>query len=227
MELNLKQVAAAKAVEYVQSGMVLGLGTGSTTRYATEMIGERIRDGRLHDIVGVPTSSATEKLAKEVGIPLTTLKDHPGLDLTIDGADEVDPDLTLIKGLGGALLYEKIVARASRQEIIIVDESKLVQVLGTRSPLPVEVIPFGWGTYMDALRRFGCEPALRLLGTQPYVTDEGNYIVDCRFKHIKNPKQVERELNLIPGVVENGIFIGLASLVLVASASGVRELRPK
>ena len=188
MELNLKQIAAAKAVEAVQSGMVLGLGTGSTTRYATEMIGERLCDGRLHDIVGVPTSSATEKLAKQVGIPLTTLKDHPVLDLTIDGADEVDPDLVLIKGLGGALLYEKIVARASRQEIIIVDESKLVQVLGTRSPLPVEVIPFGWGTYMDTLRSFGCEPVLRMQGTQPYVTDEGNYILDCRFKRIDDPK---------------------------------------
>jgi len=227
VEVNLKQVAAAKAVEAVRSGMVLGLGTGSTTRYATEMIGERLRDGRLHDIVGVPTSSATEKLAKQVGIPLTTLKDHPVLDLTIDGADEVDPDLVLIKGLGGALLYEKIVARASRQEIIIVDESKLVQVLGTRSPLPVEVIPFGWVTYMDTLRSFGCEPVLRMQGTQPYVTDEGNYILDCRFKRIDDPKQLECELNLIPGVVENGIFIGLASLVLVASASGVRELRPK
>jgi len=226
MELNLKQIAAARAVEAVQSGMVLGLGTGSTTRYATEMIGERLRDGRLHDIVGVPTSSATEKLARQVGIPLTTLRDNPVLDLTIDGADEVDPNLVLIKGLGGALLYEKIVARASRQEIIIVDDSKLVQVLGTRSPLPVEVIPFGWGTYMEALRSLGCEPVLRLQGTQPYVTDEGNYIVDCRFQRIGDPRQLERELNLIPGVVENGIFIGLASLVLVASASGVRELRP-
>ena len=224
MELNLKQVAAAKAVEYVQSGMVLGLGTGSTTRYATEMIGERIRDGRLHDIVGVPTSSATEKLAKEVGIPLTTLKDHPGLDLTIDGADEVDPDLTLIKGLGGALLYEKIVARASRQEIIIVDESKLVQVLGTRSPLPVEVIPFGWGTYMDALRRFGCEPALRLLGTQPYVTDEGNYILDCFYDGIDLPRELTVSIHMIPGVVEDGLFLGLARTVVVASLDQVRVL---
>ncbi|MBC7260402.1 MAG: ribose-5-phosphate isomerase RpiA [Chloroflexi bacterium] len=210
----------------VSSGMVLGLGTGSTARYAVEMIGERLRDGRLQDIVGVPTSKATEKIALEVGIPLTTLREHPVIDLTVDGADEVDPHLVLIKGLGGALVREKIVARASRQVVIIVDESKLVQTLGSKAPLPVEVIPFGWGTYLNQLRSFGCEPVLRMSGTEPYISDGGNYIVDCRFERIENPAKLECALNCIPGVVDNGLFVGLASLVIVASESGVRELRP-
>ena len=223
--MNLKERAAARAVEAVKSGMLLGLGTGSTATYAIKMIGERLRDGQLQDIVGIPTSEATENLALELGIPLTTLHDHPVLDLTIDGADEVDPQLTLIKGMGGALLHEKIVARATRRELIIVDESKLVDVLGTQAPVPVEVIPFGWGTYLEPLRDLGCQPTLRLSGEQPFVTDEGNYIIDCRFSRIDDPVRLERELNLIPGVVENGIFIGLASAVLVASPSGVRELK--
>lgn len=228
--MNLKQLAAARAVERVQSGMVLGLGTGSTARYAVEMIGERLRDGRLHDIAGVPTSSATVEIARQAGVPLTTLLEHPILDLTIDGADEVGPGLVLIKGQGGALLHEKIVARASREEIIIVDDAKLVQVLGTKAPLAVEVIPFGWGTYSDALVRLGCEPVLRMQqserGDTPYITDEGNYMVDCRFPRIEDPATLERELNLIPGVVDNGLFIGLATLVVVASPSGIRELHP-
>jgi ribose 5-phosphate isomerase A len=237
--MNLRQLAAARAVESVQSGMVLGLGTGSTTRYAIEMIGERLRDGRLHGITGVPTSSATAEIARQAGIPLTTLQEHPILDLTIDGADEVrysaplrrgEPDLVLIKGQGGALLHEKIVARASRQEIIVVHDAKLVQVLGTKAPLAVEVIPFGWGTYSDALRRLDCELMLRMCpggpGSPPYITDEGNYIVDCRFPRIEDPVTLEHELNLIPGVVDNGLFIGLATLVVVASPSGITELRP-
>ncbi len=228
--MNLRQLAAARAVESVQSGMVLGLGTGSTARYAIQMIGERLRDGRLHDIAGVPTSSVTVEIAQRAGVPLTTLQAHPILDLTIDGADEVGPDLTLIKGQGGALLHEKIVARASRQEIIIIDDAKLVQVLGTKAPVAVEVIPFGWGTYSNALLRLGCDPVLRMhrvgRGSGPYLTDEGNYIVDCRFPRIEDPVALERELNLIPGVVENGLFIGLATLVVVASPSGIRELRP-
>lgn len=226
MGMNLKQMAAARAVEMVADGMVLGLGSGSTASYAIEMIGERLGDGRLKDIVGVPTSSRTAELATQVGITLSTLEEHLVIDLTIDGADEVDPHLNLIKGAGGALLHEKIVARASRQEIIIVDDSKLVQLLGTKCSLPVEVIPFGWGSYLPALNELGCDPVLRMQRrAEPYRTDEGNYIVDCRFPRIDDPQTMERRLNLLPGVVENGLFIGLASVVLVASESGVRELR--
>ncbi len=225
--MNLKQLAAAAAVEQVQSGMVLGLGTGSTARYAVEMIGERLRDGRLRDIVGVPTSTDAEQIARRVGIPLTTLQEHPVLDLTIDGADEVGPGLALIKGQGGALLREKIVASASIQEIIVIEHNKLVQVLGTRSPVAVEVIPFGWGTYAASLLKLGCKPVLRMQrqANAPFVTDEGNYIVDCHFPRIEDPAALERELNMIPGVVNNGLFVGLATLVIVASPSGIRELR--
>jgi ribose 5-phosphate isomerase A len=196
--MNLKQMAAAKAVKWT---------------------------GEIRDIVGIPTSRSTEQLARGVGIPLTGLDRHPKLDLTIDGADEVDLALNLIKGGGGALLHEKIVARASLREIIIVDGSKLVEVLGRHFALPVEVIPFGWGTYEDSLRALGCEPMLRMRGGEPILTDEGNYIVDCRFECIDDPGALERELNVIPGVVENGLFVGLASLVIVASEHGVRELR--
>jgi ribose 5-phosphate isomerase A len=227
MGMNLKKLAAAEAVRLVEKGMIVGLGTGSTTRYAIEMIGERLRDGRLRDIVGIPTSSASERLARRMGIPLSSLQEHPVIDLTIDGADEVGPDLVLNKGQGGALLHEKIVACASRRLIIIVDDSKLVTVLGSRAPLAVEVVRFGWGTYLEALRAFGCEPVRRMQSAEPYLTDEGNYIVDCHFTRIDDPVRMERELNLIPGVVENGIFNGLTSLVYVASQSGIRELRPE
>jgi ribose 5-phosphate isomerase A len=225
--MNLKRLAAVEAVKLVESGMIVGLGTGSTTHYAIEMIGERLQDRSLRDIVGIPTSSGSERLAWQLGIPLSTLQDHPIIDLTIDGADEVGPDLALIKGQGGALLREKIIACASRRVIIIVDDSKLVTVLGSRSPLAVEVVRFGWGTYLEALGAFGCEPIRRMQGAEPYLTDEGNYIVDCHFTRIDEPVKMERELNLIPGVVENGIFNGLASLVYVASESGIRELRPR
>jgi ribose 5-phosphate isomerase A len=224
--MNLKQMAATKAVELVQSGMAIGLGTGSTTRYAIEMISQRLRDGALSQIVGVPTSSGSASLAQELGIPLTTLQEHRSLDLTIDGADEVGPGLVLIKGQGGALLREKIVAHASRREIIVVDEGKMVQILGTRTPLATEVVPFGWDTYSRALRCLGCEPVLRMRDGKPYVTDEGNYIVDCQFERIDDPAALEREINRIPGVVENGLFIDLASMVLVAFESGVVELLP-
>jgi ribose 5-phosphate isomerase A len=227
MGMNLKRLAAARAVEWVEDGMVLGLGTGSTASYAIELIGQHLRGGRLRDIVGVPTSARTAELATQCCIPLSTLQEHVAIDLTIDGADEVDPCLNLTKGGGGALLHEKIVARASRREIIIVDDSKLVSALGTRMPLPVEVIPFGWGSYLPALSRLGCDPVLRMqTDEEPLRTDEGNYIVDCHFPQIDDPRRLECELNLIPGVVENGLFIGLASLVVVASESGVRELGP-
>jgi ribose 5-phosphate isomerase A len=222
--MNLKEMAAERAVGCVQSGMVVGMGTGTTARYFVEMLGQRLLDGRLKNILGVPTSSETERLARHWEIPLTSLREHSLLDLTVDGADEVGPGLVLIKGQGGALLHEKIVARASRQEIIVADEGKLVQILGSRAPVAVEVIPFGWPTYESALRGLGCEPQLRMVDDEPYLTDERNYIVDCHFAQIDDPRGLERELNSITGVVENGLFVGLAHRAFIASPTGVTEL---
>jgi ribose 5-phosphate isomerase A len=213
-----KKMAALKAVEWVRDGMVIGLGTGSTAYYAIEVIGKLVKEG--HDLVGVPTSKNTEKLALEFGIPLTSLESVNDIDLTIDGADEVDLRLRLIKGMGGALLREKIVASVSRQEIVAVDDSKLVDVLGTKSPLPVEVVPFGHKRAKEAIERLRCKAQLRG-ENNPFVTDSGNYIYDCRFVRIENPEDLEKRLNLIPGVVENGLFIGLATRVVIGTEKGV------
>ncbi|MGD0057532.1 MAG: ribose-5-phosphate isomerase RpiA [Methanomassiliicoccales archaeon] len=213
-----KKAAALKAVEWISDGMILGLGTGSTAYYAIEAIGKLVKQG--HDLVGIPTSRNTEVLAMGFGIPLVSLESVDRVDLTIDGADEVDPKLRLIKGMGGALLREKIVASVSRTEIIAVDDTKLVEVLGTKSPLPVEVTPFDHKKARDAVERLGCEARLRG-NTNPFVTDSGNYIYDCRFVSIENPENLERRLNLIPGVVENGLFIGLATRVVVGTEKGV------
>jgi ribose 5-phosphate isomerase A len=219
---ELKRAAGYRAVDYVTSGMVVGLGSGSTARYATLCIGERLRAGALRDIVAIPTSDATAQLAREAGIPLTTLEEHPRIDVTLDGADEVAPNLDVIKGLGGFLLREKIVAFATTREMIVVDESKLVTRLGTKSPLPVEVIRFGWRNTEAALVRTGACPRLRLAGGQPYVTDEGNYILDCAYTGIDAPHELAATLNTIPGVVENGLFLGLVQTVIVASSTGIR-----
>ena len=216
--MNEKKRAALKAVEWVKDGMVLGLGTGSTAYYAIEAIGDLVKEG--HELVGVPTSKNTEDLARGLGIPLASLESVDRIDLTIDGADEVDPKLRLIKGMGGALLKEKVVASVSDTEIIAVDDTKLVDVLGTKSPLPVEVIPFGHKRSWEAIERFGCKARLRG-GRDPFVTDSGNYIYDCKFVRIENPEDLERRLNLIPGVVENGLFIGLATRVAIGTKDGV------
>jgi ribose 5-phosphate isomerase A len=213
-----KKMAALKAVEWVRDGMVIGLGTGSTAYYAIEVIGKLVKEG--HDLIGVPTSKNTEKLALEFGIPLTSLENVNDIDLTIDGADEVDLRLRLIKGMGGALLREKIVASVSRQEIVAVDDSKLVDVLGTKSPLPVEVVPFGHKRAKEAIERLRCKAQLRG-ENNPFVTDSGNYIYDCRFVRIENPEDLEKRLNLIPGVVENGLFIGLTTRVVIGTEKGV------
>jgi len=175
--------------------------------------------------LAVATSLQTEKLAKEEGIPLTTLEEHPVIDLTIDGADEVDPKLNLIKGLGGALLREKIVAKASKQEIIVVDDSKLVKTLGTKAPLPVEVLPFAWKPLEKELEKLGCKPRLRVKDGERFLTDQGNYIFDCYFSSIKDPYALEQKLNNIPGVIEHGLFLDLADMVIVASSSGVKILQ--
>lgn len=223
---RLKRAAAEKAVELVRSGMVLGLGHGTTAHYALLRIGELLRSGVLRDIAAVPCSTQVEAAARALGTPLTTLEDHPVLDLTIDGADEVDSDLNLIKGGGGALLREKIVAHASRREAIVVDEGKLSPALGTRCPLPVEVIPFGWGTHARHLESLGAEVSLRQDSAgQPYRTDQGNFILDCRFGPIRDPRALAREIETRPGIVAHGLFLDLATDLFVASPAGVRHLR--
>lgn len=222
---ELKRQAGYRAAEYVQSGMAIGLGSGSTAKYATLRIAELLRLGQLRDIVAVPTSGETEALARAEGIPLTTLGEHPRLDVTIDGADEVDPGLDLIKGLGGFLLREKIVAYATTREIIVVDPTKLVGRLGTKAPVPVEVVRFGWQNTRAALERTGARPVLRVRGGVPYVTDEGNYIVDCWYEGgIDAPKDLALQLNAIPGVVENGLFLGMTAAVVVAASEGTRVI---
>lgn len=219
----LKRRAAERAVEFVESDMTLGLGSGSTAFYTLRRLGERISQGELRDVVGVPTSEDTAQRARELGIPLTTLDDHPRLDLTIDGADEVDPDLNLIKGLGGALLREKIVAAVSRRLVIAVDESKLVDRLGTHSPLPVEVVPFSWRIQMAYLEGLGAKPMLRRAADgEPYLTDGGHYIIDCKFAGIDDPYTLTTTLNAQPGILENGLFLDMADTVVVGTDEGVQ-----
>jgi len=225
MEISPKQLAGEYAVRYVKSGMTVGLGTGSTVYFTLHKLGQYLREGRLRDLVGVPTSVQTERLAAQFGIPLTTLEEHESIDVTIDGADEVDPELNLIKGLGGALVREKIVATVSKRLVIVVDESKRVQQLGTRAPLPVEVVPFGWRTVLSYVRTLGGDPVLRLdAGGKPYLTDNGNLILDCRFPGITDPAELEQRLNNRAGVVENGLFLGLTSVVIWAGKEGVQVL---
>ena len=220
-----KELAARRAVEYVADGMVVGLGTGSTADLATRALGERARSEGL-EIRCVPTSLASARLGEEVGLEIRSLEDCPAIDLTIDGADEVDPRLDLIKGLGGALLREKIVAGASAREVIIVDASKRVDRLGTRSPLPVEVVPFAWTLARMRLMELASQAELRRdQEGQPFVTDNGNYILDCRFTGgIADPADTERRIGEIPGVVENGLFIGLADTVVVGDGGRCRVL---
>ena len=224
---ELKRRAAEKAVELVQDGMIVGLGHGSTAHFAHVAIARRLQEGSLKNILAVPCSRQVEAEARALGIPLTTLDEHPVVDVTIDGADEVDPRLNLIKGGGGALLREKVVAQASKQEIIIVDEGKLSPALGTRWALPVEVVPFGVAPVSAFIRSLGAEPVLRQKDDgQPFVTDQGNYILDCRFGPMENPAEIARALCDRAGIVEHGLFIGLASMVIVGKADGVEVLTP-
>ena len=222
----LKRKAAERAAEWIRDGMTVGLGTGSTVKHLLDVIAERRAGGEWTTIVGVPTSVDTERRATALGIPLATLAERPRIDLTIDGADEVDPALGLIKGLGGALLREKIVAAASAALVIVADESKVVERLGTRAPLPVEVDPFGEPIQPAFLRALGCEPALRRAADgSAYVTDGGNHILDCRFPDgIADAAALERALALRPGIVESGLFLGMATAAVIASAGGVRVL---
>ncbi len=221
---ELKRLAGEKAAERVKDGMIVGLGTGSTVKYTILKIGEMVKEGL--DIVAIPTSKATEKLAKEVGIKLANLEDFERIDLTIDGADEVDANLNLIKGGGGALLREKMIAYYTNYEIIVVDERKISNVLGS-FPLPVEVVKFGSGRTMRTLESMGCTPEIRRKNGDIFVTDNGNYIVDCKFAEIRNPEEIEVEINMVPGVVENGIFANLANEVIVGTKNGIEVLKSR
>ncbi|KAF7088164.1 hypothetical protein CFC21_091303 [Triticum aestivum] len=225
---DLKRLAAVRAVEQVQSGMVLGLGTGSTAAFAVAEIGALLASGKLSGIVGVPTSKRTFEQATSLGIPLSTLDDHPVIDLAIDGADEVDPDLNLVKGRGGALLREKMVEAASGKFVVVVDETKLVTGLGGSGlAMPVEVVQFCWKhnqvRLQDLFNEEGCEAKLRLNEDgKPYVTDNSNYIVDLYFKTpIKDALGAGKEIAALEGVVEHGLFLNMATSVIIAGSDGV------
>ena len=223
---ELKKASALRAIEYVKDGMVVGLGTGSTAYFVVEGLGERVKQGLK--IVGIPTSERTATQARGLNIPLATFAEYSSIDLTIDGADEVERGtLNLIKGLGGALLREKIVATAGDRLIIVVDEEKLVDQLGDHTPVPVEVTQFGWQATAAKLTKLGAEPVLRHAAEDhPFITDGGNYILDCRFARIDEPSVLERRIRDIVGVVECGLFVGRSSAVIVASTAGVEMLTP-
>ncbi|MDR6552552.1 ribose-5-phosphate isomerase RpiA [Paenibacillus qinlingensis] len=215
--MEAKKAAAELAIMDVHDGMIVGLGTGSTAYWAIQGLGLRVQNGL--NIQAVATSVASENLAKELGIPLIPFADITEIDITIDGADEVDADWHLTKGGGGALLREKIVAFSSKKLIVVVDESKVVERLGT-FPLPVEIVQFGYELTIRNLQALGCEPQVRMADNQPYVTDNGNYIIDCYFGSIPNPAELHQAMNSIPGVVENGLFVGMASQVIVGYRDG-------
>ena len=223
---QLKRAAALRAIEEIEDGMVVGLGTGSTAGFVVEGLAARVASGLR--VVGIPTSERTSAQARRLGIPIATFAEHERLDLTIDGADEVQlGTLDLIKGLGGALLREKIVAAASDRVVIVVDQEKLVERLGEHTPIPVEVTQFGWQATAGALARLGCVPERRYgVNEQPFVTDGGNFILDCRFGPLADPGSTEQRLAMTVGTVENGLFVGRTSVVVVASMTGVEVLVP-
>ncbi len=223
---QLKRAAALRAIEEVEDGMVVGLGTGSTAAFVVEGLAARVAGGLR--LVGIPTSERTAAQARRLGIPIVTFAEHQRLDLTIDGADEVQlGTLNLIKGLGGALLREKIVAAASERLVIVVDQEKLVEQLGEHTPVPVEVTQFGWQATAVALAKLGCVPQRRYAaGEHPYVTDGGNYILDCRFGPLADPSAIEQRIAMTVGTVESGLFVGRTSIVVVASVAGIEVLTP-
>lgn len=220
---TLKRAVAERAIDWIEDGMVVGLGTGSTVRHLLDVIAERRSEGGLGRIVGVPTSEDTRQKAERLGIPLSDLTSNPTLDVALDGADEFDPSLDLIKGLGGALLREKLVAVASRSFIALVDESKRVPHLGTKAPVPVEVDAFGIGIQFDFLRSLGGDPRVRVGSDgQPRVTDGGHLIIDCYFHDgLSDPVGIALELDKRPGVMEHGLFLGMTERVLVAGEGSV------
>jgi len=214
-----KRRAAERALEFVRDGQIVGLGTGSTAEHAIRGLADRVREGLR--VTGVPTSEASARLARELGITVIDLNDVDAIDITIDGADEVDPAFNLIKGAGGAHTREKLVARATRLQVIVVDSSKLVDVLGVSFPLPVEVLPFGWRTAQRGLESLGCVAELRGAGDSPFLTDNGNFVLDCRFGGIDDPATLEAAIKQLPAVVESGLFVGLTDRLVVAGPEGV------
>jgi ribose 5-phosphate isomerase A len=221
---NEKELTGRAAAQMVREGDVVGLGTGSTAYFTVIALGERVKAGLK--IIGIPTSVKTADLARSIGIPLTTLDEHPDIDITIDGADEIDPQLRMIKGGGGALLREKVVASASKKMVAVVDSAKVVPVLGT-FPLPVEIIAFARAVVEKKMVALGGSPKLRTKADgSPYITDNGNEILDCNFREIKDPPALALILSNTPGIVEHGLFIGIASLALVARGGRVEEMRP-
>ncbi|WP_026567392.1 ribose-5-phosphate isomerase RpiA [Bacillus sp. UNC41MFS5] len=209
--MNEKKEVGEKALEYVKDGMVVGLGTGTTVFYTITKLGQLVKQGL--SIKGVPTSEQTKQLAIKLGIPLVSFNEIEQIDVTIDGADEVDLELNLIKGGGGALLREKIIANAANNFIVVADSDKNVDTLGT-FPLPIEVVPFGYEMTVKHIRELGGSPKLRQMDGTPYLTDNGNYIIDSSFQEITNPGELEKNLNHIPGVVDNGLFVGMADIVI-------------
>ncbi len=226
----MKQEVGRAAADRVQSSSIVGLGTGSTTAYTIQFLGDRLKSGELKDIIGIPTSFQAEVLAKQYGIPLTTLDAVDHIDIAIDGADEVDPQKNLIKGGGAAHTREKIVDYLANQFIVVVDSSKIVDRLGSSFPVPVEVIPMALAPVMRAIEKLGGKPELRMgiKKAGPVITDQGNMVIDVKFDNINDPADLEKTLNNIPGVLENGIFVGVTDLVLVGEVQNgqpiVREL---
>ena len=226
LDLNdLKRQAAERAVDFIESGMVVGLGTGSTAVHAVRALGRLLADGRLQNIVAIPTSEATAREAKSCNIPLVTLQTHPVIDLTIDGADEADPNLDLIKGLGGALLREKIVAVASKRFIIVGDYTKRAAQLGSKAPVPVEVIPFAERPVANYLQPLGARVEKRMAGDgeRPFRTDESNIILDCYFGLISDPAALAQAIRQEPGVVEHGLFLNMATDLIIATPHSIEH----
>lgn len=216
---DAKKQAAEKAIEFVSDDQIVGLGTGSTSKFAIEGLARRVKEGL--NIKGVATSIATERMARELGIPITDLNQVSAIDIVIDGADEIDDQFDMIKGGGGALTREKLVALAASRRVYIVDESKLVQTLGAKWSVPVEVLPFAWRFSSSKLEALGCTPHRREKGDTPYETDNGNYILDCAFGPIADAPALERQVKLLPGVVEVGLFIGIANVLIIGGGEQV------
>ena len=224
--MELKRQAAAEALKFVKSGMVLGIGSGSTVAHFIELLGEALKSGELENIVGVPTSEESASKAEGLGIPLGSLDVHEKLDLAIDGADEVDPKLNLIKGLGKALLREKIVEVHAEKFVVIVDESKIVEKLGTKGPLPVEILPFAREAHVRWLNTLGCHAGIWMSDNEHFEkTDNGNNLVKCHFENgIDDPYEIAKQMCMRPGIVEHGLFLDMATAVVVAAQDGVRMM---